>query len=117
MCAFKADHDFILCTLENKGGLYQNLPISATEIPQLAYACDRTDYEKYHIDRQPFINVLTGDITSKKFLFLGFSFTDPNLDYILSRVRIAYDESQRMHHCILRNIQIQDREDQAEFEF
>jgi len=28
--------------LENKGGLYQNLPINATEIPQLACACDRT---------------------------------------------------------------------------
>ncbi|SCN47683.1 hypothetical protein BAZMOX_179926_0 [methanotrophic endosymbiont of Bathymodiolus azoricus (Menez Gwen)] len=27
---------------EIKGGLYQNLPINATEIPQLAYACDRT---------------------------------------------------------------------------
>jgi putative transposase len=27
----------------SKGGLYQNLPINATEIPQLAYACDRTD--------------------------------------------------------------------------
>jgi len=28
---------------EIKGGLYQNLPINATEIPQLAYACDRTN--------------------------------------------------------------------------
>jgi len=77
----------------------------------------RLDYEKYHIDRQPFISALTGDITSKTFLFLGFSFTDPNLDYILSRVRIAYDENQRMHHCILRTVQIQDCEDQAEFEY
>jgi hypothetical protein len=29
---------------EIKGGLYQNLPINATEIPQLAYACDRTSF-------------------------------------------------------------------------
>ena len=27
---------------ETKGGLYQNLPINATEIPQLAFGCDRT---------------------------------------------------------------------------
>ncbi|SCN46815.1 hypothetical protein BAZMOX_507659_0 [methanotrophic endosymbiont of Bathymodiolus azoricus (Menez Gwen)] len=27
---------------ETKGGLYQNLSINATGIPQLAYACDRT---------------------------------------------------------------------------
>jgi hypothetical protein len=28
---FKADHDFILCTLGNKGELSQNLPGGATE--------------------------------------------------------------------------------------
>ena len=77
----------------------------------------RLDYEKYHVDKQPFINALTGDITSKTFLFLGFSFSDPNIDYILSRVRIAYDENQRMHHCILRTVQMDDCQDQAEFEY
>lgn len=77
----------------------------------------RVDYEKYHVDKQPFINALTGDITSKTFLFLGFSFSDPNIDYILSRVRIAYDENQRMHHCILRTVQMDDCQDQAEFEY
>ena len=29
---------------ETKGGLYQNLSINATAIPQLAYACDRPRY-------------------------------------------------------------------------
>ena len=46
MCPFKADHDFILCTLGNKGELSQNLPTNATEIPQLACACDRTQIPK-----------------------------------------------------------------------
>jgi hypothetical protein len=31
VCPLKADHDFILCTLGNKGELSQNLPINATE--------------------------------------------------------------------------------------
>jgi hypothetical protein len=31
VCPFKADHDFILCTLGNKGELSQNLPINAIE--------------------------------------------------------------------------------------
>jgi len=77
----------------------------------------RGDYEEYHVERQPFINALTGDITSKTFLFLGFSFSDPNIDFILSRVRIAYDKNQRLHHCILRTVQTQDCEDQADFEY
>ena len=31
VCPFKADHDFILCTLVNKGELSQKLPINATQ--------------------------------------------------------------------------------------
>jgi hypothetical protein len=49
----------------------------------------KDDYESYHVKMQPFLNALSGDLISKTFLFLGFSFTDPNLDYILSRGRIA----------------------------
>lgn len=60
----------------------------------------KDDYENYHVKMQPFINALSGDLVSKTFLFLGFSFTDPNLDYILSRVRISYSNDQRQHYCI-----------------
>jgi hypothetical protein len=77
----------------------------------------KDDYERYHVKMQPFINALSGDLVSKTFLFLGFSFTDPNLDYILSRVRIAYDENQRQHHCILRNIQRIECEGDADYEY
>ncbi len=60
----------------------------------------KDDYESYHVKMQPFINALSGNLVSKTFLFLGFSFTDPNLDYILSRVRVAYSNDQRQHFCI-----------------
>jgi len=60
----------------------------------------KDDYEAYHVKMQPFINALSGDLVSKTFLFLGFSFTDPNLDYILSRVRVAYSTDQRQHYCV-----------------
>jgi hypothetical protein len=44
-----------------KGGLYQNLSINATEIPQLAYACDRTRYASVLQAglRQPLLQKLT----------------------------------------------------------
>ncbi|WP_323844953.1 SIR2 family protein [Microbulbifer magnicolonia] len=77
----------------------------------------KDDYERYHVKMQPFINALSGDLVSKTFLFLGFSFTDPNLDYILSRVRVAYDSNQRQHYCILRHIQESDCEDNVDFEY
>lgn len=77
----------------------------------------RDDYERYHIKMQPFITALSGDLVSKTFLFLGFSFTDPNLEYILSRVRIQYGPDQRQHHCILRRAKQNEGEPQADFEY
>lgn len=77
----------------------------------------KDDYEKYHVDRQPFLNALQGDLIAKTFLFLGFSFADPNLDYILSRVRVAYNKDQRQHYCILRTVQREEGEDKATFEY
>jgi hypothetical protein len=74
----------------------------------------KDDYEAYHVKMLPFINALSGDLVSKTFLFLGFSFTDPNLDYILSRVRVAYSTDQRQHYCIQRIIVAEEGESQAD---
>ena len=77
----------------------------------------KDDYESYHVTMQPFLNALSGDLISKTFLFLGFSFTDPNLDYILSRVRIAYSKDQRPHYCLLKNLEKEKDESEADFEY
>jgi hypothetical protein len=44
----------------------------------------KDDYESYYI----FTTVLQDYLVSKTFLFIGFSFDNPNLEYILSRIRI-----------------------------
>lgn len=77
----------------------------------------RDDYEKYHVNMQPYITALSGDLVSKTFLFLGFSFTDPNLEYILSRVRVYYGQDQRQHHCILKQVSREEKETEANFEY
>jgi len=77
----------------------------------------KDDYENYHIKMQPFLTALSGDLVSKTFLFLGFSFTDPNIDFILSRVRVAYNKDQRQHYCILKKVEKETDEDQADFEY
>lgn len=64
----------------------------------------KDDYESYHLKFAPFITALSGDLVSKTFLFLGFSFTDPNLDYILSRIRTTYSKHQREHYCIMKGV-------------
>ena len=62
----------------------------------------RDDYEAYGRNHKGFINALIGDLTNKTFLFLGFSFADPNLDQVLSQLRLQYQTAQREHYCVLR---------------
>lgn len=64
----------------------------------------KDDYEKYHVSRAAFITALSGDLVSKTFLFLGFSFSDPNIDYVLSRIRASYDINMRGHYCFIKQI-------------
>lgn len=64
----------------------------------------KDDYESYPLKMSPFISALRGDLIEKTFLFLGFSFKDPNIDYILSRVRALYENHQRKHYFILRKV-------------
>lgn len=64
----------------------------------------KDDYEHYPIEMRQFVEALRGDLIAKTFLFLGFSFSDPNIDYILSRVRVQFDRNQREHYCLLKRV-------------
>jgi hypothetical protein len=64
----------------------------------------KDDYERYESMRGQYVTALSGDLVAKMFLFLGFSFTDPNLDYILSRVRVSLHGKPRDHYCIFRKV-------------
>lgn len=75
----------------------------------------RDDYERYHLDRGAFVNALAGDLVSKTFLFLGFSFTDPNLDQVLSRVRITFQDNQRRHYAFFKKSVRRKEEDEESF--
>lgn len=68
----------------------------------------KDDYESYNEKRQMFTTALQGDLVSKTFLFWGFSFDDPNLEYILSRIRILLGESRRDHYCFFKTINKKD---------
>jgi hypothetical protein len=69
----------------------------------------KEQYEKYHLDHAPFITALSGDLVSKTFLFIGFSFTDPNLDYVLSRLHGG--TGKRTHYCFMKDISEKDFSD------
>ncbi|TVL19006.1 SIR2 family protein [Shewanella algae] len=76
----------------------------------------KDEYEKYPFTHAPFITALSGDLVSKTFLFLGFSFTDPNLDYILSRIRVNFKDNQRNHYCIFKRCDRDEFNSDVEYE-
>lgn len=70
----------------------------------------RDDYERYDRDRALFTTQLKGELISKTFLFIGFSFEDPNLEQILSRVRIdLLGASPKNHYCFFRRVNKADK--------
>lgn len=77
----------------------------------------RADFEKYHHTHSPFINALSGDLATNTFLFLGLSFTDPNLFYVLSRLHVEYDESVRPHYAIMKRFSREEFESDEDFEY
>jgi hypothetical protein len=77
----------------------------------------KDDYESYESSRHLFSMSLQGDLVSKTFLFIGFSFNDPNLNYILSRIRLLLGENRREHYCLLRTVCRKDFKTAAAFQY
>jgi len=70
----------------------------------------KDDYEIYDKKNELFTLALKSELISKTFLFIGFSFDDPNLEVILSKVRIMLEGNIRTHYCFFKNISENDEE-------
>ncbi|QUA52171.1 SIR2 family protein [Aristaeella lactis] len=68
----------------------------------------KTDYELYQIKYPLFRTILKGDLISKTFLFIGFSFQDPNLDYVLGQIHSLIGDNAKEHFCFVRRVQESD---------
>lgn len=64
----------------------------------------KEDYERYARRHAVFQNALEGDLILKNFLFLGFSFNDPHLEYMLGHLRSLLEDSKREHYTIMRKV-------------
>lgn len=74
----------------------------------------KDDYEQYDKYRQAFSTLLQGDLITKTFMFIGFSFKDPNIDYILGRVKMLLGIDRKEHYCIIRRNKLSDFENNEE---
>jgi hypothetical protein len=75
----------------------------------------KDDYILYDKKRPFFKTILKGDLISKKFLFIGFSFEDPNLEYILGQIHALMDENVTEHYCFFRRVQRSDYRSDEEY--
>ena len=65
----------------------------------------KDDYELYRRDRAGFLQLLSGHLVSKQMLFLGFSFTDPNLSHLFANIREVFQSNGPEHYAIVRRPQ------------
>jgi len=62
----------------------------------------KEDYEDYVKKRELFTLALKTDLVAKSFLFIGFSFSDPNIGQILGHVRQMIGQHGRTHYWIVK---------------
>ena len=84
--------------------------------PQLA-VLTKDDYESYEKDHPLFVENLKLDLVTKTFLFLGLSFTDPNMEYILGRVRMLLGKNAHQHFAIMKDPDSSDTYGRQRLEF
>jgi virulence-associated protein VapD len=77
----------------------------------------RDDYETFFQNRELFITNLLGELISKTFLFLGYSFGDPNFEQILSKIRYKLLDNSRTHYCFMRKIKLSECENEEEYKY
>lgn len=77
----------------------------------------KDDYVLYDKARPMFKTVLEADLLSKTFLFIGFSFEDPNIDYILNQIHALMGENVSEHYWFFKRVQRKDCDNDEEYEY
>ena len=60
------------------------------------------EYEDYNQKRELFSNAFKADFISRTMLFIGFSFNDPNLEYLISRIRVIQQQNSKTDYYFIK---------------
>ncbi|MFA9422793.1 MAG: SIR2 family protein [Sedimentibacter sp.] len=77
----------------------------------------KDDYETYGFKREAFTTLLKGHLLSKTFIFIGFSFDDPNLNSILSWIKALLGENVKEHYCLFKSVSKREGEENEDFAY
>ena len=69
----------------------------------------KRDYQSYDLERNVFTKLLSVELIRKTFIFIGFSFNDPNMERILSIAKQSLKgKAPQTHYCFMRKVQLMD---------
>lgn len=78
----------------------------------------RKDYENFEKDHDIVLSELKGEMCTNSFLFLGYGFRDTDIQHILSKIRLAYEENHpQRHYCILEKVKREDCVTDDDYEY
>lgn len=67
------------------------------------------DYEEFAYKHEILLAQLKGEMCAKTFLFLGYSFSDTDINHILTRIRLFYKgEPPKRHFCVMKEASADD---------
>src|SRR5690606_37455512 len=73
------------------------------------------DYELFRSKRGQYLPLFQAHLTSMSMLFIGISFTDPNVRHVLSLIRESFTDAPPEHFAIVRAPQKSDFTTEGEF--
>jgi hypothetical protein len=85
-----------------KPGLRRAYKMHGSIDPPGPIVLTRDDYERYPTTHPRFWQLLQAQFLTETFLFLGFGFTDPNLELVFKLVRLHTPDIKREHFAIMK---------------
>lgn len=77
----------------------------------------KEDYMFYEKKRPLFRTLLKSDLLTKHFLFVGFSFNDPNIDFIMGQISTFLGENTGTHYWLTTKVQHRKSETEEEYRY
>lgn len=78
----------------------------------------RDDYDKFELNNDIVLSQLKASMCAKSFLFLGYSFSDTDIQHILFKIRLAYLNSHpQRHYCIVKKVNSEEYETDEDYQY
>ena len=78
----------------------------------------RQDYDLFPQTHDIVLSELKGEMCSNSFLFLGYSFSDTDIQHILTKIRLEYENKHpQRHFCIVEKVKRNDDENEEDYKY